>query len=735
VSGDIEISSDVTLDLNYHTLDGNISVSEYIRFEISDNSDGEGTLTGEILPGDGALVTLSGGAYAYDTAVKFKDETFVLFQRYDGYYLLMTEDEAMERCGVYILNGDGKAYYETIYGAVGAFTDGDTIYLNADTSFTAVIEKALVIDVGCYTLTLDVEIEADESGTLGAGGSLTLIGGEGFGKVKGEIIVSGLGDASMDVNSYTETLVLKGGLTPSENLSVDLTNLSNSSNGGYFFSKVNEGDTYYRVAAAFEHVTHEYEIEVWGLDENGSLVLYLMCACGLYESDVYGVKTGYISADFEIDVSDGIVTYEGTAVDGEGKVHEYFSTFEYVASISLSNGVTLYFESLYTALDYSSAHGGTIKLEKDVREDVTAWDKGLIIDLNGHTLEGAVTLLAGSSMTLQNTSDEKGTLKSTITSSGTLTLKGNLDVVFTGDAYGSERGRIIISGEVNFNLSGHTFTGAPEFEDGTTFTISGGDFVLVWDVSMQDGVTMVVSGDVNMDLSGYDFSGKIEVEEGATLVVTDSSSAQSGSLEGNVSAGAGAFVEMRRGVVDISDIVSGNLAVETAEGYVFESAAQDDGETFYRIVTKDAHISSGHGLDIEMGVWEFDPGYSILTVHFRCLCEEETEQSFYLSEDYYSSYVEYEPYEELLPDGTTQTIMLSQWVVVSYEISSSVTGPNGVTYTFTAYGDVLLPGFNEEGDGYYIIPGYEEYYVGDELCGYRYTCIQEAGCNVTGVDM
>ncbi|MCD8200618.1 MAG: hypothetical protein LUD47_00910, partial [Clostridia bacterium] len=153
----------------------------------------------------------------------------------------------------------------------------------------------------------------------------------------------------------------------------------------------------------------------------------------------------------------------------------------------------------------------------------------------------------------------------------------------------------------------------------------------------------------------------------------------------------------------------------------------------------------GHGYDIQ-GSWDFDENTSVLKICFTCLCGEEVTYSFYLSENFYETRVEFYDYEEILPDGSTQSRQVALGVELEYEISSTVVADNGVTYSFSAYGTVDLPGFVEENDGHLEIPD-DAWYVDDEGnlvlnledvkeikdgVGYRYTCIVEATCSTTG---
>ncbi|MCD8208409.1 MAG: hypothetical protein LUD72_10765, partial [Bacteroidales bacterium] len=433
ISIELKDGQNVTLDLNGHSVGGNVTATGSGTLVITDSLGG-GSVEGTVSTGSGASVTISvsGGTYSAEAKESMAlDEGYWWLDNEDGTYTVYSETEMENYAVAYIASGDSaRIYYKSLGKAVSEAGVEDTITLcnNIDISTEEAIsiEKSVEIDLAGYTLAANFEVKAGTftSGTASGEpiGSLKITDTSDYktGRISGTIIVVGSSDDadSGDTNSFADTLtIVATAVDPA--LYVDLEKLTSSGEGvEYSFSALTETEgsfDSYGIVKGHEHywtIAEAYE------DENGDIKIKIKCSCGEYYTSE-SAESGNEADEFDlpegaevtpVENGDGTVTYYITHItltDGSvGAIGVGTFTADYTTEPLVkieytdgeSNAVVVYLDentigSINDVLATDGAANFTITLWTDVDlGDVLGGDEALeiskgsvTIDLNGHT--------------------------------------------------------------------------------------------------------------------------------------------------------------------------------------------------------------------------------------------------------------------------------------------------------------------------------------------------------------
>ncbi|MCD8201044.1 MAG: hypothetical protein LUD47_03145, partial [Clostridia bacterium] len=811
---DITVSGDVTIDLNGHTEDGDMTVNAGATLTLTDSSDdNSGTVDGKIVTEDpssgeeksSGKVILSGGTYdfgSFDEGTlenvslgEYTDENgetkiFVAVygdletsvdgdgnETVSGNFTVMTEGEAQESGAVKVTvattGGDDAAdvYFKDFETAMEYATETDgkvTLYGDAEAEKVIEITGNVEIDLNGHTLDADMVIDAVTypEASLKITDS-TDVGGE----LKGTVTV--ILDDSSSAGAYAETLTVDGSIDISD---LDVSLKDGSADGddakNFVFEAIDADkdgvNDYYKIAGGDEHV-HAYELVSVVYDEKSCTVtIVIKCACG----DVF-TAVEKIAVTFG-DYDGGTGTVVGTAgietdADGDGinETYDFDITLTPAAGVVTEDGGTYYFESIDDAIAFAAekdAEGdkAEIILLTDVENIIVTGDENVVIDLNGHTVTGTVSVDEDASLTIKGT----GEIDAQIDVRGDLTIEGG-DYCESEEKYEgriticpddsidvAEGGTLTIEGVVEIILDGTDLdigSTYVEAEDGDTaqFEFSYG-VVIVGDLTITvtgdstlsaegsltitDGGSLTINiegGTLTLDTDGNAVEAVVTVEDGANLLAEDTSGTNEGRLDGEVTVKEGGYVAFEdKTFADegngLEIVFEGNAGTES-DKYIMESAADEYGETYQRSTTKEEHLSHGHAFDViamdEDGgyVYEFDPSMSLITLHFTCLCGEELTYFVYLTEDDYYAFVT----ETDEGDETTEI------VEIVYSLTAVVVSTNGTSAEYGLYGTAYIPMFQRADDATRSDP---ESYVYSEDNPYYYGA-EDASCTEGGEDV
>ncbi|MCD8209106.1 MAG: right-handed parallel beta-helix repeat-containing protein, partial [Bacteroidales bacterium] len=456
----LEANQNITLDLNGHTIDGDVEVSGSGSLTITD-SRGGGAITGNVssdLDSTQITISVSGGTYSEDS---FESLTLA-----DGFYGLYSKDEdgdvtytvyskeEMETVAVaYIAEYDekseetGRIYYSLLGDAVICADDGETVTLcrNLDMTEGGDAEESLkidesvgnvTIDLNGFVLTADITIEAVAVTDSAADPTVSLTVNDSSeyktGRISGKITVTGTssdndlgtGGDTDTTNSFEKTLVIAATAVDSSlEVNTDGLTSTTSTSVEYSFSAITgeDGDVAsYGITKGHEHV---YSIAEAYEDEQGNIKIKIKCSCGNYyqtgneDGDVDGSGATVFdlpegTAIEAVENDDGTVTYyidEFTVADSTVGTFTADYTVTPLVKIEITNSdgttETIYLDdntigTINTVISGASSVTITLWDNVDLGEDVlTVADCDVTIDLAGYSLSGNITM----SSTAENT--------------------------------------------------------------------------------------------------------------------------------------------------------------------------------------------------------------------------------------------------------------------------------------------------------------------------------------------
>ncbi|MCD8205396.1 MAG: hypothetical protein LUD29_02125 [Clostridia bacterium] len=402
----VEAEAKAEVDLGGGEFVGDIIVGDSengAALSVTDSSEGfdagyagSGSMSGSIINnGSGENeISVSGGSYSGDVREYVNDENYAVVMGEGGSSIVVPAGRESEYSEAYVTVGeDKKVYYESIDDAIKAAAEsGGTVTLTSDASMSGEVEisSSVTIDLAGFDLEINVVIDSSSDGSLKIEDT-----SEGdAGELSGSIRVIGEGG-----EGYENILTMEGGVAPGGDLEIDLSEFGEE--GEFIFAET-EGesdDTTYGIASLDKHA-HSYNVAVWTLNEDGTVTVSFMCACGKYLADKNGNIITYTATVIVIDGEDGVYEFEASvSIDEENAdgvpAGEYSKswTVEAVAVVE-ADGKTYYMTDLEDAVELAEKLGGTVTLYEDYDGDIEI-SGDVEINLNGHDINGTVTVDAG----------------------------------------------------------------------------------------------------------------------------------------------------------------------------------------------------------------------------------------------------------------------------------------------------------------------------------------------------